>query len=158
MSVALAKVREKRILWVFGTLLVITITYLAWPRPFQPPLRGLGNPVWQGKSGITDRYIYSIPADHWSYAPTAISILARQGFKRTNNDLNWFRHPDGRSVIIYSGRWKPWRTHDGMVDTFVEGWVTVTCSTPPNRLQQLWLQYKLGSKMPRKVATSTSSP
>lgn len=158
MNIALAKTREKQLLWVLGSLLVVTVTYLAWPRPFQPPLQGLGKPIHQNQAGVKERYLYSFPGDHWSYAPTAASILAQQGFKPINKDLNWYHDRDGRTVIIYPGKWKPWRTSEGMVDTFVKGWVTVACDAPPNRLRQLWLEYKLGSRKPAKVAATSPRP
>lgn len=108
--------------------------------------------------GASTRYTYTFPGEYWSYAPTAESILKQRGFKRTNDDLTWYHHPDGSSVIIYPGKWKPWRTDDGMVDTFVKGWVTISCDEPPNRWKQMWIKFQLEQKRKAKAATVASTP
>lgn len=116
---------------VLGVGALIAVSYLLLS-PFKAPLSNLGTPVLDIQQGARRHVIYSFPGEYWSYAPTADSILHGKGYKRINNDMHWYTHSNGSTVIVYPGKWKPWSSQDGMVDTFKKGWVTVTVDSPPN--------------------------
>lgn len=116
------------------------IVFVLWPRPFQPPLKGMGEPVWEGDFGTSYRYIYSFPEAYSMYFQTAANHLKFKGY--TNKGYRIFRHPDGSVVFIYPGKWRRGPSSDGMIDTYYPGWVTVSCSLPPDSLKRFWADLK----------------
>jgi len=129
---------ERKWLIGAGIAFLALLVFILWPRSFQPPLLGLGKPVWEGPFGATYRYTYNVPGDYVMYSQNAGNQLIFRGYKRRGNYFVTFGHPDGSLVMIYPGKWQPAPSMGGLVNTTVPGWVTVTCETPPDRWQQLW--------------------
>lgn len=140
------------------------IVFLAWPRKFEPPLKDLGEPVWSGRLGASQRYIYSIPGDYTMYAQMAANHLRFAGYKMGHDGFRFFMHPDGSIVRIYPGKWRRSPQaggFEGVVDTFTQGWVTVSCSLPPDRWRQFWMELQMKfrpSPGPKIAAVSKTSP
>jgi len=136
---------ERKFLIGGAVALVAFLVFLLRPRPFRPPILGLGEPVWQGPFGATNRYTYSIPGNYDMFAQAARNQLAFRGYKQSPSFWSAFSHPDGSAVAIFQGRWQPGPGSDGQI-AFAPGWITVTCDTPPDSWRQFWFKLTLPFK------------
>ncbi len=140
-----AQRKEKKVLIGLAVAAALFCVYAFWPRQFDPPLKGLGlkEPVCDAWLGACRRVTYTLPGDVRTFMQSADLQLKFLRYKRVSSGYSMsetYMAKDNSYVMIYAGRWKPWR-EEGIIDTFEPGWVTVTFTSPPDKWRQTWLAF-----------------
>jgi|GEM_PF-7012902 len=154
--------KERRVLAGAAVAVLLLAVYCLWPRRFQPPLVGvaMGEPVRDSWVGVCRRVTYTFPGDYQRFSQNAAVQLSFLRYKAEGNYFQFYRHPDGSTVTIYPGKWKPWQTEDGLIDTRIAGWITISFDSPPDGWRQTWFAFfrRFHTKTAKMSAARKASP